>query len=194
MSTQIENIQSQLVEGIKQNSGWAIAIGVLSVITGFLAIMSPLIAGVSITVVVGALLSINGVSQLIFAFKTGSIGKGLLTFVLGLLAIGVGLYMMFNPGMGLLTLTLLLAVYFFVSGISEIIGAFKMKPVKGWGWASISGVASLVLGVMIWLQFPASGEWAVGVLTGIRMIFGGMWAIAIGRGVRGAAEEVQAEA
>ena len=194
MSTQIENIQSQLVEGIKQNSGWAIAIGVLSVITGFLAIMLPLIAGLSITVVVGALLSINGVSQLIFAFKTGSIGKGLLTFVLGLLSIGVGLYMMFNPGMGLETLTLLLAVYFFASGISEIIGAFKMKPVKGWVWASISGVASLVLGVMIWLQFPASGEWAVGVLTGIRMIFGGMWAIAIGRGVRGAAEEVQAEA
>ena len=194
MSTQIENIQSQLVEGIKQNSGWAIAIGVLSVITGFLAIMAPYIAALSVTVVVGALLSINGVSQLIFAFKTGSIGKGLLTFVLGLLAIGVGLYMMFNPGMGLLTLTLLLAVYFFVSGISEIIGAFKMKPVKGWVWASISGGASLVLGAMIWLQFPASGEWAVGILTGIRMIFGGMWLTAIGRGVRGAAEEVQAEA
>jgi len=194
MSTQIENIQSQLVEGIKQNSGWAIAIGVLSVITGFLAIMTPYIAGLSVTVVVGALLSINGVSQLIFAFKTGSIGKGLLTFVLGLLAIGVGLYMMFNPGMALLTLTLLLAVYFFVSGISEIIGAFKMKPVKGWVWASISGLASLVLGVMIWLQIPASGVWAVGILTGIRMLFGGMWVIAIGRGVRGAAEEVQAEA
>ena len=194
MSTQIENIQSQLVEGIKQNSGWAIAIGVLSVIMGLLAIMAPGIAGLSVTIVVGALLSVSGVSQLIFAFKTGSIGKGLLTFVLGVLAIGVGLYMMFNPGMALLTLTLLLAVYFFVSGISEIIGAFKMKPVKGWVWASISGVASLVLGVMIWLQFPASGEWAVGILTGIRMIFGGMWLTAIGRGVRGAAEEVQAEA
>ncbi len=66
MSTQIENIQSQLVEGIKQNSGWAIAIGVLSVITGFLATMTPYIAGLSVTVVVGALLSINGVSQLFF--------------------------------------------------------------------------------------------------------------------------------
>jgi len=192
MSTQIENIQSQLVEGIKQNSGWAIAIGVLSVITGFLAIMVPYIAALSVTVFVGALLSISGVSQLIFAFKTGSIGRGLLTFVLGLLAIGVGLYMMFNPGMGLLTLTLLLAVYFFVSGISEIIGAWQMRPVKGWVWALISGVASLVLGVMIWRQFPVSGEWAVGILTGIRMIFGGMWVTAIGRGVRGAAAEVQA--
>ena len=68
-----------------------------------------------------------------------------------------------------------------------------MKPVKGWAWALIGGVASLLLGIMIWWQFPLSGEWAVGILTGIRMIFGGMWVIAIGRGVRGAAEEVQAE-
>ncbi len=193
MSTQIENLQSQLVDGIKQNSGWAIAIGVLSVITGFLAMMAPYIAGLSVTIVVGALLSVNGVSHLIFAFKTGSFGKGLLTFVLGLLATGVGLYIVFNPGIGLLSLTLLLAVYFFLAGFSEIIGAFKMKPVKGWIWALIGGVASLLLGIMIGWQFPLSGEWAVGILTGIRMIFGGMWVIAIGRGVRGAAEEVQAE-
>ncbi len=193
MSTQIENLQSQLVDGIKQNSGWAIAIGVLSVITGFLAMMVPYIAGLSVTIVVGVLLSVNGVSQLIFAFKTGSFGKGLLTFVLGLLATGVGLYIVFNPGIGLLSLTLLLAVYFFLAGFSEIIGAFKMKPVKGWIWALIGGVASLLLGIMIGWQFPLSGEWAVGILTGIRMIFGGMWVIAIGRGVRGAAEEVQAE-
>ncbi len=194
MSTKIENFGPQLVEGIKQNSGWAIAIGVLSVIMGLLAIMTPYIAGLSVTVVVGALLSVSGVSQLIFAFKTGSFGKGLLTFVLGALATGVGLYMMFNPGIGLLNLTLLLAAYFFVAGISEIIAAFKMKPVKGWVWASISGVASLVVGIMIWRQFPLSEEWAVGILTGIRMIFGGMWVIAIGRGVRGAAEQVQADA
>ncbi len=191
MSTQIENLQSQLVDGIRQNSGWAIAIGVLSVITGFLAIMVPYIAGLSVTVVVGALLSVNGVSQLIFAFKTGSIGKGVLTFALGVLATGAGFYMMFNPGLGLMSLTLLLAAYFFVAGISEMIGAWQMKPVKGWVWALISGAASLLLGILIWRQFPLSGEWAVGILTGIRMIFGGVWVIAIGRGIRGAAEEVQ---
>ncbi len=81
--------------------------------------------------------------------------------------------MMFNPGIGLLSLTLLLAVYFFVAGITEIIGALKIKPVKGWIRALIGGVASLLLGIMIWWQFPLSGEWAVGILAGIRMIFGG---------------------
>ena len=187
-SRQVESIQSDLLEGIKQNAGWAIAIGVISTIAGFLALWAPFIAGLSVTVVVGLLLIATGVSQLIFAFKTGSIGKGLMTFVLGALAVVAGLYMALRPGVGLLSLTLVLAAYFFVAGITEIIGAFKMKRAKGWVWALLSGVASLALGVMIWWQFPLSGEWAVGILTGIRMVFGGWWLIVIGNGFRGAAK------
>jgi uncharacterized membrane protein HdeD (DUF308 family) len=194
MSAKIQKLGSQLVEGITENAGWAIGIGVLCVITGLLAIMAPYIAGLSVTIMVGALLTVNGVLQLIFAFKTGSFGKGLLTIVLGILGAAVGVYMMLNPNLALLSLTLMLAAYFVVAGISEIVGAFKMRPVKGWVWAAISAVISVLLGVMIWGQFPASGIWAVGTLTGIRMVFGGIWLVAVGRGVRGASDEVQVEA
>ncbi len=190
-SEQVESLQSELLEGIKQNAGWAIAIGLVSTIAGFLALWTPLIAGLSVTVVVGFLLVATGVSQLIFAFKTGSIGKGLLTFVLGALSVAVGLYMALRPGVAVLSLTLVLAIYFFATGITEIIGAFKMKRAKGWVWALFSAVASLLLGVLIWWQFPVSGEWAVGLLTGIRMIFGGWWLIAIGNGFRSAAKAEQ---
>lgn len=200
MSTQteanerVESIQSELLEGIKQNAGWAIAIGLISTIAGFLALWAPFIAGLSVTVVVGLLLVTTGVSQLIFAFKAGSIGKGLLTFVLGALAAVTGLYMALTPGVGLVSLTLVLAAYFFVAGISEVIGAFKMKRAKGWVWALFSGVASLLLGIMIWWQFPLSGTWAVGILTGIRMIFGGGWLIVLGSGFRAAAKAEQVPA
>lgn len=200
MSTQteanerVESIQSELLEGIKQNAGWAIAIGLISTIAGFLALWAPFIAGLSVTVVVGLLLVATGVSQLIFAFKAGSIGKGLLTFVLGALAAVTGLYMALTPGVGLVSLTLVLAAYFFVAGISEVIGAFKMKRAKGWVWALFSGVASLLLGIMIWWQFPLSGTWAVGILTGIRMIFGGGWLIVLGSGFRAAAKAEQVPA
>jgi uncharacterized membrane protein HdeD (DUF308 family) len=190
-SEQVNSLQSELLEGIKQNAGWAIAIGLVSTIAGFLALWAPLIAGLSVTVVVGFLLVATGVSQLIFAFKTGSIGKGLLTFVLGALSVAVGLYMALRPGVAVLSLTLVLAIYFFATGITEIIGAFKMKRAKGWVWALFSAVASLLLGVLIWWQFPVSGEWAVGLLTGIRMIFGGWWLIAIGKGFRDAAKAEQ---
>ena len=190
----VEGIQSKLLEGIKENAGWAIAIGVISMVLGFLALWAPLIAGLSVTVVVGSLMSLSGVAHLIFVFKAGSFGKGALTFVSGALSLFVGLSLIFEPFTGLLSLTLLLAFYFFISGISEIFGAFKLRGAKGWVWALISGAMSLLLGIMIWSQFPVSGEWAVGLLTGFKMIFGGSSLIAIGSGVRGVAAAQQAAA
>ncbi len=103
----------------------------------------------------------------------GSFGHGLLVFVLGALAIIIGGYMISRPGMALGTLTLVLAVYFAVDGVFQILWAFRLRPIKGWGWALFSGIVSLALGVMIWRQFPVSGVWAVGTLAGIQMVFGG---------------------
>ncbi len=38
------------------------------------------------------------------------------------------------------------------------------------GW----GIVSVLLGFMIWVQFPLSGVWAMGILLGIKMIFIGL--------------------
>jgi uncharacterized membrane protein HdeD (DUF308 family) len=52
----------------------------------------------------------------------------------------------------------------------------------------INGLVSLLLGLMIWGQFPFSGVWAVGVLVGIKLIFGGWMLIMLGTAVRSAAQ------
>ena len=93
--------------------------------------------------------------------------------------------------MALATLTLVLAVYFVVDGVFQIIWAFRLRPIKGWGWTLFSGIAALVLGVMIWRQFPVSGIWAVGTLAGIHMIFGGSSMASVSRAARSAAKEAQ---
>ena len=111
----------------------------------------------------------------------GSFGHGLLVFLLGLLSIVVGGYMVSRPGMALATLTLVLAIYFAVDGVFQVVWAFRLRPIKGWGWALFSGVVSLALGIMIWRQFPVSGMWAVGTLAGIQMIFGGSSVVSLCR-------------
>jgi len=92
----------------------------------------------------------------------------------------------------LATLTLVLAAYFVVDGIFEIIEAFDLKPIKGWVWMLFGGIVSILLGFMIWREWPFSGAWAVGILVGIKLIFAG-WAMvgigAAGRSVAGGAEE-----
>jgi uncharacterized membrane protein HdeD (DUF308 family) len=158
---------------IKRHAGLGIAVGAIAVVAGFLALMSPLVAGLYVALVVGVLLMASGVSRLFLAFRMGSFGHGLLVFLIGLLSIVVGGYMLARPGMALATLTLVLATFFFVDGIFQIIWALRLRPIKGWGWTLLSGVVALALGVMIWRQFPVSGFWAVGTLAGIHLIFGG---------------------
>ena len=42
-----------------------------------------------------------------------------------------------------------------------------------WGWIFAGGVLNLVLGLMIWQQWPVSGFWVIGLFVGIDMIFNG---------------------
>jgi uncharacterized membrane protein HdeD (DUF308 family) len=145
------------MEEAKKNAGLLIFLGILTVIFGVLAIAAPFITGVAVAIFVGSLLVLTGISQLVHAFKAKMWGIGFWGTVIGLLSIAAGLYMIFRPGVGLAALTMLLAIYFLVDGISEIIAAFRIKPDQGWGWVLFNGIIAVLLGFMIWRQWPASG-------------------------------------
>jgi len=69
---------------------------------------------------------------------------------------------------------------FFVSGITECVAAFQVKPERGWGWMLTGGAVSVLLAFMIWRQFPFSGIWLVGTLLGINLLMSGMTTTMIG--------------
>jgi uncharacterized membrane protein HdeD (DUF308 family) len=191
MSEQAESPDAGLVDGIKKNAGLTVVIGIITVIAGLLAISSPLVAGVSITILVGAMLAISGVSQCFLAFKAGAFGRGLMVFVVGVLMTIAGVYMMNQPVAGLATLTIILMSYLLATGVLEIIVAVQLKPADGWGLQLFNGIVTLLLGIMLWRQFPLSGAWAIGVLFGIKMIFSGWAFVFIGRSVKKMVKETQ---
>ena len=192
MTDAIEQVDQELLSTIKKHAGLAMALGILIAIAGVLAIISPFIAGLSVTIAVGVLLLFSGVSRLFLAFQMGSFGRGLLMFVLGLITLVAGGYMVARPDIGLATLTLFLAAYFFVEGIFEVVWAFRLRPVKGWGWTLFSGIAAFLLGIMIWAEFPVSGMWAVGTLVGVHMIFAGSATASVGSAARSGAKDALA--
>lgn len=169
-----------IVDFISQEAKTAKWVGVLLIIAGFLALIAPLVAGISIAVFVGVLFIVSGVAQLFLVLKTGSFGRGLLLAVLALLSLAVGVYMVLQPVAALASLTLFLAAYFMVSGLLEVIAAIGARPSSGWGWLLFGGIVSILLGLMIWRQFPVSGVWAIGTLAGIRMLMSGWTWITIG--------------
>jgi uncharacterized membrane protein HdeD (DUF308 family) len=189
MTNGIQEVDEEMLSSIKRHAGVGMAVGVIVVVAGILALLSPLVAGLSIAIAVGVLIVASGVSRLFLAFRMGSFGHGLLVSLLGLLSIVIGGYMLARPAMALATLTLVLAVYFVVDGVFQSFWAFRLRPIKGWGWSLFSGVVSLALGIMIWRQFPVSGVWAVGTLAGIQMVFGGSSVASVCAAARRAANE-----
>ena len=175
----------------KKNSGFLIFLGVLTVIFGLVAIGSPLITGVAVAVFVGFLLLASGVARIVHALKSKQWGTGFWGTVIGLLGVAAGLLMIFRPLVGLVTMTMLLAIYFLVDGISEIIAAVRIKPDQGWGWVLFNGVIAVLLGFMIWRQWPVSGAWAIGLLVGIHILMTGWSMIILGSGARRVAGAIE---
>lgn len=177
-------------EAARKGSGLAAALGVFLIILGVLAVLEPLYAGASFTLLLALLLIGAGIVKLVWAFGAKSGGAGILTFVFGILTMLVGLYMLARPGIAMATLTLVLAVYFFLSGISEIMYAFKLE--SGRGTALFIGIVSVLLAIMVWRQWPLSGLWLIGVLVGVKLMFMGWMLVAIGGTARAVASSMEA--
>ncbi len=185
-------VTSGLLDGIKKNARLAVIMGIIMVICGVLALGSPLAAGVYVTIFVGIMLAVGGIAQCFLAFSAGAFGKGLLIFIVGALTAVAGFYLFNQPLEGLASITLLLAIYFVVTGIFELVSAFQIRPADGWGWMLFNAIVTLLLGIMIWRQFSFSGAWAVGILFGVKLILSGWSLIFIGRSVRVAAKAAAA--
>ena len=180
-----------LSDAAKSGARTATWLGIAVVILGILAIAMPFLTGVAITVSIGIILIATGIAQVVFAFQSDSFGSGALRFGFGLLATLAGISLVTQPGAGLATITLFLAVWFFVDGIFAIFTGFSWRPQQGWGWMIFNGVVGIILGVMIYRQFPVSATWLVGVLVGVRLLLAGWTMIALGSVGRAAAKELK---
>ena len=166
-------VDSTIATGARHLTGWSIAVSFLMILAGILAIGLPVAAGVAVNIVVAWLLVLCGVAHLVFGWHLRRIGGVIWQVLLGVLYIGIGLYLVVHPIAGLVTLTLALAIYLFAEGLLELILSFQVRPHQGWGWLLFDGIVTLVLAIMIWRTWPASTEWVIGTLVGISMIFSG---------------------
>ncbi len=160
-------------------------LGGIAMALGVFAMLSPLATGLSIALLVGIFVLGGGIVRMIWAFKADGLGKGILMFAIGGLTFVCGLALVGNPLLGSAILTVVLAVYLVVDGVFEIAASLQIKPANGWGWMLAGGIASLVLGIMIWRQYPLSGAWAIGILLGIKLFFTGLMMLTVGSTVRG---------
>ena len=104
-----------------------------------------------------------------------------------MLAVGAGIVLLGWPVRGVLSLTLVLIVFFMLEGIASIMFAIDHRnQLSGrWGWMLASGIVDLILASLIFVGLPGTAAWAIGLLVGINMIFGGASLIAMALHARG---------
>jgi len=186
----LKEVASDWIHEAKKNAGWLIALGVLIVLAGILAMASPLLSGVVVVVCIGFALAIGGVARTIAAFRAGSFGQGALAFIGGILTLGAGLILSARPGIGLATLTLMLGAYLLLDGISSAVLAFRLRPESGWGSVLFSAVIGVILGFLLLREWPLSGVWAIGTLMGVNLLVSGFSMITVGSTARSLAKRL----
>jgi uncharacterized membrane protein HdeD (DUF308 family) len=148
-------------------------VGVLAIAIGCVAIVVPEVAAVGTAIFIGWILLIAGAFLVAAAFSAHSIGTVVVRLLWAALTVVVGVWLIVEPHNGTLTLTLVLGIYFLFMGLTRIAVALAARGQQNAGLVGLSGLAGLLIGILVLVKFPSSADWAIGLLVGIDLIFAG---------------------
>lgn len=163
--------------------------GVILVIAGLFATLSPLTSGLTLTTLIGASLCVSGLFQSIHAFAIKSWGWFIASFSMGVILFAAGIFLLFSPLTGVVILTLGLGLAIGASGFAEMAGALWLRPLAGWKWSVGSGVVSVICGIFIWTKYATAAAWLVGLAAGLGLFTTGVTLILLGLAGRRAARQ-----
>ncbi len=166
--------------------GWIVALGIVYLVAGIIALGSVFAATVASVFVVGIMMMIAGIAEVINAFQVKTWGKFTFWLLLGILYIVAGFVAWDNPLLTAVWLTLFLGAALVASGIVRIFLGFNMKAGSPWMWVVVSGLITLVLGVIILVHWPFSAVYTLGIFLGVDLVFAGASWIGLGLGLRNA--------
>src|SRR5580700_1288826 len=154
-------------------SGKSIVWAILLIAFGFLAIALPFATSWGVVVVIAWLIVFSGGFQFIHAFQSKAIGSIVWKLLVAVLYLIVGIYFLLNPLLGVTAFTFALAIFFVAEGLIDLMAYFQHRNIGGSIWILFDGIVTLILGLMVWRQWPSSSSWVIGTLVGISMIFTG---------------------
>ena len=163
-------MREEMRRTVKRYSLWYLVQGGLMILAGILALVYPAISSVAVVFFIGWLLIFSGIFQGISLIGARQVPHFWLQLISVALFIVVGALFLRNPGESLLTLTLLLIVFFLIEGMSKVIFALTIRPFPNWGWVLVSGIVGILLAFYLWASIPVSAAWLLGVLLGIELI------------------------
>ena len=158
---------------LRDRWGWLVALGVLMIIAGLIALMSVLMATVVSVLLVGIMMIASGIVEIVHGFQMRRWGRFFLWILIGLLYVIGGFFVVWNPLLASAALTLVLGVFLVFAGVARIFLAMQMRSSTPWGWVLASGIITLLLGAVIILHWPVSSLYVLGIFLGVDLVIAG---------------------
>ncbi len=173
-----------MVNIMQETKKWFTGAGIMLIVLGGVSIVVPVVASVALELFFGWIFVACGIVTIIHSFRALISGKCILRLLSGILYFAVGIMLLAHPMQGVLTLTLLLGILFVFEGIMKVAVSVQLRPMKNWGWMLVSGIAALMLAVVIFSGYPGNVAWVLGLLIGINLLFSG-WTMLMLSAVQG---------
>lgn len=168
-------MNSDVQEDFRKRLGRLIVMSIVLIVLGILSIIMPAISSVTFTLVLALILLAGGIIRVIKSFHSHPVRGFWLNLVTGVLYAIAGLVILVNPLAGTLSLTAIVGTLFMGEGIFTIIMAFQVRPGGQESWMMVlDGVITLIMGILVWNQFPSSALWLIGLYVGISLLMSGI--------------------
>jgi uncharacterized membrane protein HdeD (DUF308 family) len=171
---ELAHVQQQMLDYMQTHWRLFLFEGVFFILLGFCAIVIPQLFSVVIVIFLGWIIVFGGVMHVSRAlFFPDMPGFGL-WLGLGILQIVVGYLLIADPIAGILTLTMMMTLFFAFEGIIKIYLALMMRPLPHWNFVLLSGITALVFALIILAFWSETAHWLLGLFLGINMIMLGV--------------------
>jgi uncharacterized membrane protein HdeD (DUF308 family) len=185
----MSTLQAEALEGLRQKWGWMLALGILFIVLGTIGLGMAFALTLASVLFFGVLLLVGGGAQLVGAFQTKGWKSTLWNILIALVYIGAGALVIYDPVGTSIALTLVIAAALVAIGVLRIIMAFQLRRARGWWWPLVAGIASIILGGMIYANLPVSGLWVIGLFVALEMIFHGWSYVIVALAARSVTQE-----
>ncbi len=178
-----EQLRHDLAERVASRRSEFLWLGIAMTVIGILAIIFPFIATLTVELMIGWLLLLAGIVTLGSSFSVHGTGPFFGTLLLSLLYLGLGIYFLTHPGVGIVVLTMVVAALLMVEGAVQLTFSFDMQSKGGWFWMLLSGLVSIAAGLLIAAGLPGTSLFALGLLVGVSFLSTGIAFIVLSRSI-----------
>ena len=171
----ITKLQSKMSAAVKAHWKAFLFEGILLAVLGLAAMIVPPLASLAVTIFLGWMFLISGIAGLVVTFWARQMPGFWWSLFSAALAVLAGLILIARPMQGVLTLTIVVGVYFLAEGVTTIMYALEHRRElsQRWSWLLVSGLIDILISFLIISGLPGSAEWAIGLLVGINLVLGG---------------------